>query len=191
METREPEVWKPIPGYEGLYEVSSWGNVKTVKRYRKCNYGSVALVQEKILKRYVQRRYLSCILTKDAKSKNIRIHRVVYKVFVDKSNRNTAELEDINHIDSDKLNNYFKNLEEVSKRENQTHRYLNQKTSSKYPGVYFVKDINRKKQYRSQFQINGIIKHVGYFLTEIEAYNAYLNALKEYGIENKYATQSQ
>lgn len=191
MEAKEPEIWKPIPGYEGLYEVSSWGKIKTVLRYRKCSFGSTAIVQEKILHCYIQKRYFSCVLTKDGKSKNIRVHRIVYKVFVDKSNRNISELEDINHKDLDKYNNYYKNLEEVSKRENQTHRYLQQNKSSVFPGVSFRSDEKRIKRWQASVAVNKKNIYIGTFLTEIEAYQAYLDALQEYGIENKYATQSQ
>ena len=43
------EIWKPIEGYEGLYEVSSYGRIKSLERYRS-NNGGIQLIKERIMK---------------------------------------------------------------------------------------------------------------------------------------------
>ena len=191
MEQREDEIWKPIPGYEGLYEVSSWGNIKSLENKRKSSYGSFSINKEKQIKIFVTRKYYSCILTKNSIRKTIRVHRIVFKVFNDNTDRIISDLKDINHKDLDRLNNYYKNLEEVSKSENQTHRYMNTDKSSIFPGVTYKKDGNRKKRWYVSFSLNKKRIYVGTFFTEYEGYRAYLKALNEYGLENKYATESQ
>lgn len=191
MENREPEIWKPIPGYEGIYDVSSWGKIKALSKIRKNCYGTQSLNLEKIKNCYVVKRYFSCTLIKDGVPKTLRVHRIVYKVFVDKSDRDISDLEDINHIDFNKLNNYYKNLEEVSKRENQTHRYLQKTNSSVFPGVSYRSNGKRIKRWQASLTVDKKNIYLGTYLTEIEAYTAYLKGLNQYKIENKYVTKSQ
>lgn len=91
------EYWKPVVGYEGLYEVSNWGRVKSIKFGR-----------ERILKPGTNNRgYLFVNLCKNGKKKNFRVHRLVAEAFIP----NPYNLPEVNHKDENKLNNNAENLE--------------------------------------------------------------------------------
>ena len=91
-----PEIWKPVAGYEGLYEVSSCGNVRSLFRYRKVLKPSRHL-----------NGYLSVELFKDKTSKRMLVHRLVANAFIP----NESELPFVNHKDEAKDNNAVDNLE--------------------------------------------------------------------------------
>ena len=98
------EIWRDIPNYEGLYQVSNLGNVKSLYRLANNNH----IIHEKILK--PQRNYngyLIVNLYKNNKMKPKLIHRLVGKTFIDNPNNFNY----INHIDKNKSNNNVNNLE--------------------------------------------------------------------------------
>jgi hypothetical protein len=115
----EGEVWKPIKGYEGRYEVSNMGRVKSL------NYNHTK--REKILKPRVSvGGYLTIGLTKNDKRHTQQIHRLVYDAFIGElpKYKRTGKGEDIleiNHIDEDKTNNCVWNLELITHTENVNH----------------------------------------------------------------------
>ena len=93
-----PEEWKPIPGYAGKYEVSSWGRVKSNSQKSK---GRILVpIQEPT-------GYYRVNLYKDGKVKKCAIHRLVAEVFLP----NPSNLPQVNHRDEIKQNNYVENLE--------------------------------------------------------------------------------
>lgn len=94
------EIFKEIEGYEGLYQVSNYGRVKSL------NYNRTG--KEKILKSYSNTDgYLSVDLRKEGKRKSCKVHRLVAQAFIENPNN----YEEVNHIDEDKTNNYITNLE--------------------------------------------------------------------------------
>ena len=110
----EHEIWKPIPGYEGRYEVSSFGRIKSIYDGRNGHDKSL------ILKPCIRRCYLFVNLydsTGTPKAKHI--HRIVASVFAKKD---TCRQE-VNHLDGNKLNNRAENLEWVTRSENVKHAY--------------------------------------------------------------------
>lgn len=101
-------MWKKIKEFED-YEVSIYGEVKSHK-YEK----------EIILKkRYTQDGYIQYVLLKDGKSYTKRAHRLVAEAFIS----NPEYKETVNHIDGNKTNNYYKNLEWATKKEQMQHAY--------------------------------------------------------------------
>ncbi len=103
----EQEIWKDIVGYEGIYQISNKGRVKSLKRKCKSIHG-YRTVPEKI--------YASCLdaygypivtLHKEGKRKTRTVHRLVAEAFID----NPEGMTQINHIDEIKTNNFVENLE--------------------------------------------------------------------------------
>ena len=112
------EIWKDIEGYEGLYQVSNLGNVKSLRKRidkGKCH----RYFDEKILKPIeTNRGYLRVKLCKNRKIKKTRVHRLVAEAFIKR-----PELE-VNHIDGNKKNNKAENLEWVTQKENKQHAWI-------------------------------------------------------------------
>ena len=102
------EIWKDIPGYEGIYVVSNFGKVKSLQRTRKGSYGSIRIVYEKILNHKIDKDgYHIVTLSKEGKTKCIGVHRLVAQAFLP----NIYNLPMINHKDENPSNNFVDNLE--------------------------------------------------------------------------------
>lgn len=111
------EVWKPVVGYEGLYEVSNTGIVRSLDKIKDGYADSTYLLSARIMRTRVIQRYESVGLTKEGKQKNKRVHRLVAEAFV--YNKHSKPY--VNHIDGNKLNNSATNLEWVTSKENSQH----------------------------------------------------------------------
>lgn len=106
------EIWKDIPGYEGFYQASSFGNIRS--RYRvlkpqQCTNG-----------------YLFVCLSVRGKVSQHRVHRLVAMTFIDNPNN----YPEVNHIDEDKTNNNISNLEWISVYLNRMHGTRNKRAHS-------------------------------------------------------------
>jgi hypothetical protein len=113
------EQWRDIPKYEGYYQVSNLGRIKSLCRYRMGNGGSPTIVKERILKPKTDRYgYLVCGLSKDGILIHATIHKLVANCFVINSDPYTNI--QINHIDGNKLNNTPENLEWCDSKHNQS-----------------------------------------------------------------------
>lgn len=157
------EIWKYIPNYGGLYEVSNLGNVKSYKKHP----------EGKLLSRcFDGHGYLHVLLYKNGKSKTKKVHQLVAEVFL---NHNPCGYKlVVNHINFIKTDNRVKNLEIVTARENANLKHI--KSSSQYVGVSWIKNIGK---WRSVILINGKNKFLGHFTDELEAHNAYQNELQK------------
>ena len=116
------EEWRPVKGYEGLYEVSNMGRIKSVARLttRPCQYGikNEYRIPEKILHANLSTGGYLCVnLSHDGKEVTKRIHRLVAIHFC-KGYRDGMV---VNHIDEDKTNNRADNLEWVTQKANVNH----------------------------------------------------------------------
>lgn len=101
----QDEVWKDIPSYEGLYQVSNLGNVKSLNKYHH--------KREQILKPKKDKYGYLCVrLSKNGELKDFTIHRLVMLSFVGESNLT------VNHKDENKKNNRLDNLEYMSNKDN-------------------------------------------------------------------------
>ncbi|WP_417140580.1 NUMOD4 domain-containing protein [Phocaeicola coprocola] len=100
------EIWKPIKDYEGLYEVSSLGRIKSMPK-KFIRNGAVTHFEEKILTPSDSHGYRSVVLTKNGIHKTHSVHRLVALAFIQNPNNYTQ----INHKDENKSNNRVENLE--------------------------------------------------------------------------------
>lgn len=112
------EIWKEIPNYEGCYEVSNFGMVRSLDRAVNCIHGSIAVKRGKILKQITRPKGYLCVnLSKDGKSRSIEIQRLVALTFLD----NPDNLPCVNHKDENKQNNHVDNLEWCTYEYNNTY----------------------------------------------------------------------
>jgi ribosomal protein S18 len=169
------EVWKDIKDYEGLYQISSLGRVKSLSKVLKNRFGNFNS-KEKILNSNVG--YGGYRFQK-IQNKTFSIHRLVAEHFLQKN----IDKNIVNHKDLNILNNNYTNLEWVSSRENTHHYELNQKRISKYIGVSFDKQRNK---WTSKIKVQGKTINLGRFDLEIDAYNKYLNYAKTEGLSSSY-----
>ncbi len=112
------EKWSEIAGYEGIYEISTNGNIHSVTRNIGNRWGTVTLVHGKALKPKVDDGgYLVIGLCKDGKKTFFSIHRLVALTFI----VNPEDKKTVNHKDGDKKNNNMCNLEWATQIEQMAH----------------------------------------------------------------------
>lgn len=132
-------MWKDIKGYEGLYQVSTDGEVRSLDRYEKSKGNSTRLRKGQIKTLSVDKDgYKKIGLWKNSKVKYFRVHRLVAETFIDNPNN----LSEVNHIDEDKSNNCVDNLEWCDRKYNNNYgskprqNYL----MGKFLGYFQIKD---------------------------------------------------
>lgn len=102
------EIWKDIQGYEGLYQVSNLGRIRSLDRYVHHPKGGERLSKGQIIKPGATRKgYLFVTLAKENEVRPKRINRLVAEAFLP----NPQNLEVVNHKDENKANNTVDNLE--------------------------------------------------------------------------------
>ena len=114
------ETWKPVVGYEGYYEVSDQGNLRSVDRVETMKNGRTRRKRGRLLKQIWydgKKHYRGAMLCKDGKHKRLSIHRLVAEAFVS----NPDMLPEVNHKDENKLNNRADNLEWCDRKHNNTY----------------------------------------------------------------------
>tara|TARA_R110001632_G_C11076374_1_gene387963 strand:- start:13 stop:513 length:501 start_codon:yes stop_codon:yes gene_type:complete len=162
------EIWKEVKGYRD-YEVSNLGRVKSLARIVITAKGS-RTCKEKILKPSVDGQgYLKVCLSSNGKGKVKRIHRLVAIVFLNHTPNGNKLV--VDHINNVKTDNRLENLQVITNRENLS---KDKKGVSKYTGVTWMKKANK---WRAYIYINGKNKHLGMFINELEASEAYQIAL--------------
>ncbi len=112
------ELWKPIKGYEGFYEISNLGNVKSLQRLVERKDGSNFIAGNRILKPISIGNYLGVQLCKDRSTKKHYLHRLVALNFI---KNESPERKTVNHIDGNRFNNALDNLEWMTTKENNRH----------------------------------------------------------------------
>ena len=154
------EQWKDIPKYDGIYQVSNLGNVKSFK-----------FNKQKLLSPIKDNNGYYCVnLWNNSKRKTIRVHQLVAMAFLNHIPKGYKLV--VNHKDLNKQNNKADNLEIISQRENSNKKHLN--TSSKYTGVAFHKTANK---WVAHIRIKGVKKYLGLFDNEYDAHIAYQKEL--------------
>ena len=111
------EIWKPIEGYEGRYEVSNLGRIKSLSRHIVRKDGRISFRKSRYLKFRDKQGYKRVNLYNDCVRKDFSVHRLVAEAFV----LNPENKPEINHKDGIRDNNIYTNLEWVTHSENIVH----------------------------------------------------------------------
>lgn len=146
----ENEIWKDISGFDGLYQVSSYGRIKSVERI--VNFGSgKRIINEIIRKSKVKPEgYLSVIIYANHKQQTLYIHRLVAKEFCDGYDDKLQ----VNHKDGDRKNNYYENLEWVTRSQNQIHAFRTLKRTCYMSGR--IGSLSHRAKPIAQYTLSGI-----------------------------------
>lgn len=160
------EVWKPVVGYEGLYEVSNLGRVKSLPKY---NYKTERIMKLNRNKR--DGRYSVILCKSPTEHKRIHIHRIVAQAFVE----NPKGYDEINHIDENPANNNASNLEWCDRKYNMNYgkmrkmydsmkrpiRAFNEDASQDFDGFSDAEKLGYKR-YKVVYAIEHGTKAYGY-----------------------------
>jgi hypothetical protein len=112
------EIWKDIPGTNGIYQASNTGQIRSIDRLVKHNYGGLKLTKGRILKQSKQRNgYLACPIFYNGIEKRRNIHRLIISAFLGESNLT------VNHKNGIKSDNNLSNLEYCTLSENAKHSF--------------------------------------------------------------------
>jgi hypothetical protein len=137
------EIFKDITGYEGIYQVSNFGNIKSLKRVIMRSDNRPRTIPEKIKVATEDHGYKKVGLhDKDGTARTYTIHRLVMKMFVGDSPLY------VDHIDGNKWNNRLDNLRYVTNSENLTFRNTDTQFKSGHPYVYHDKKRNEYRVYK-------------------------------------------
>ena len=158
------EVFKDVPNYEGIYQVSNFGNVKSLKWNK-----------EIILKQGISSRYLEVKLRKENNSKNVKVHVLVAMAFLNYKPNGKQDFV-IDHKNGVRTDNRLENLQIVTQRENVQNYHKSKK------GKIGADWHPQTKKWRSEIHINGFNIYLGLFEEKKDALKAYEIANQE--IEN-------
>lgn len=172
------EIFKPIPNYEGLYEVSNLGNIRSYNK-AKANKNNMPYIMRQCSD---SQDYKLIRLTSNKISKNFRTHVLVAMAFLNHVPCGHRVV--VDHINGNRYDNRLENLQLISHRDNVYK--IQGKGLSKYKGVSFDKS---RQKWISYIRINYKLMRLGYFKTEYEAHIAYQNALQKH-LNNEQPIQS-
>ena len=118
------EIWKPIANYEGLYEISNYGRIKSLPRKTKTKIVKEPMIL-KVFKRHTG--YIQAKLCKNSKLYNPIVSRLVAEAFLEKPNYPCV----VNHKDCIRDNNHVNNLEWITQSQNTRYAFLKGNKSQK------------------------------------------------------------
>jgi hypothetical protein len=157
------EIWNDIPGYEGFYQASNLGRIKSLSRLINRSRGGKQRLKESILKTSICKSgYATVALSAYGIARTKHVHRLIASAFFGESTLV------IDHINQNRADNRLINLRYCTQRDNLGFNRPSLGVSIN-PPVY-------KKRFRARIRINDSLKSLGSFHTKIEAQNVYLQA---------------
>lgn len=150
------EKWKDIKDYEGYYQVSDAGNVKSLLFQN--NKNNKKYKRDKILKfkGYTPKTGFRVSLWKDGKYKDFLVARLVAFTFYNEDINNRKLT--VNHIDGNRMNNNIENLELVSLKDNINHAFENDLMNTNEKIVLIDKKTREAKEFRSMVKASRFLK---------------------------------
>ena len=174
MLEKEKEIWKDVPGYEGYYQASNLGRVRSVDRRIFTKNGQYRMYKGKILREGISSGYQTTGLHKEGVYRTFKNSQLVAMAFLNhKADRYKIVIDHINgNITDDRLSN----LRVVTHRENLStcFRSDKKKLTSQYAGVSWNK---RAGKWYAKIQYKGVHISLGYYDVELDASMAYQTAL--------------
>ena len=172
------EEWRDIKGYEGYYQVSNAGRVRSLDRYVNSKFNNKILRKGSLMKLQKSHKgYMVIILHKEGTIKTFQVHRLVATAFIP----NPHNLPQVNHIDTDKTNNKPENLEWITNEDNMAHAIshgcFKPFTKKQYESVAKNLAIAHKKQNIPVVQLDKDGKY-------ISEYGSILEASRSLGLQN-------
>ena len=158
------EIWRDIPGYKNLYQASSLGRIKSLRRKRSTN----GWLKERILQLQLSKGYNKIQLHKNTKVRTFWVAQLIAIVFL--GHKPSGHKIVVDHIDGNKLNNNILNLQLITQRDNASKDRWKTNYTSKYVGVSWSKNSNK---WISQTHINGKTIYIGSYDSEEIAKGAY------------------
>jgi len=141
VKASDSKEWKSIVGYEGLYEISNYGEVKALVKDIDMTFGGKRHHEENILSKNENDEYPRVSLSKDSETKKFLVHRLVAEHFIN----NLENYPIVNHIDGDKHNNIVTNLEWCSHEYNLHHSIENgMRMGIKTEDIILIKELLEK-----------------------------------------------
>src|SRR6478736_2469888 len=154
----EIESWHDIPGYGNTYQISDMGNVRNLR------FNKIKVLKPGI----IESGYRQVVLCNKGTKKTIKVSVIVAIVFYGHVPNESRLV--VDHKDFNKLNDRKDNIQVITHRHNLSKDTFRKNPSSLYTGVSWHK---QHKKWISNIRICGKLKFLGYFNTEIEAYNRY------------------
>lgn len=170
------EIWKAVVGYEGSYEVSNLGRVKSLSRMVYNGHVN-RTTEERVLKSTLDGNgYPHVSICNDGIKKTAMVHQLMAIAFLGHTRSGLALV--VDHINGVKTDNRVENIRIVTNRFNSSlgFRKNQDRLSSKYTGVYWNRST---KKWKAQIGIDGKRKYLGVYKNELDALNAYQVALSK------------
>ncbi len=173
---KDMEEWKDVPEYEGYYQVSNLGKVRSLDRTVTYSNGRRQFYKGRVMDGSVNKGYRQTALCIDGVGRNLKVSQIVAMAFLGHEPKGHTLV--VDHINGDKLDDRVENLRIVTQRANATtcFRSNSESLSSEYIGVSRGKVTSK---WQSQINHNGVRVYLGSYNTEIRAYSAYRLALSK------------
>ena len=138
VQASDSKEWRPIKGYEGLYEISNYGEIKALEKDIDMTFGGKRHHTQTILSKEENGEYPRIALSKEGETKKFLIHRLVAEHFIN----NPRNFPIVNHIDGNKNNSLVTNLEWCSHEYNLHHSIENGlRAGLKTEDILFIKEL--------------------------------------------------